>query len=145
MTNRALAILLARSVLGLIFFMAGWWKVFILGPLGHAETLFVEPYRETFLPVWSLWATGTIVPIIELVCGALVLIGFGRRVAYAGLSGVLILVTFGHLVAEPLFQFHTHVIPRTALLLFLLVMPMDEDRAALDEWLRRRTESPEQR
>lgn len=27
---------ISASLLGLIFFMAGWWKTFELGPLGHA-------------------------------------------------------------------------------------------------------------
>ena len=139
MSNRALAILLGRVVLGLIFFMAGWWKVFSLGPLAHAENLFVGPYRDTFLPAWSLWAAGTVVPFVELTCGALVLTGLFRRVAYIGLAAVLALVTFGHLLAEPLYAFHTHVIPRTGLLLFLLVMPAEEDAASLDELLSRRS------
>ena len=138
MSNRGLAILLARLILGLIFFMAGWWKVFSLGPLSHADGLFVGPYRDSFLPTWSLWLAGSVVPFIELIGGALVLTGAFRRIAYAGLGAVLVLVTFGHLVAEPLYQFHTHVIPRTALLLFLLVMPAEEDVAAVDEVLRRR-------
>ena len=139
MSNRAIAILLARLILGLIFFMAGWWKVFGLGPLAHAENLFVDPYADSFLPAWSLWLTGTVVPFVELTCGALVLTGAFRRLAYVGLGGVLVLVTFGHLLAEPLFTFHTHVIPRTALLLFLLVMPLEEDVASVDEMFRRRS------
>jgi hypothetical protein len=51
---------------------------------------------------------------------------------------VLVLVTFGHLLAEPLYEFHTHVIPRAALMLFLLVMPREEDRLlCLDHFLRK--------
>lgn len=141
MNNRAISVLLARLILGLIFFMAGWWKVFSLGPLVHAENLFVEPFRETFLPAWSLWFTGSVVPVIELVGGGLVLIGAFRRAAYIGLGGVLVLVTFGHLLAEPLYEFNTHVIPRAALLLFLLVMPAEEDVASVDELLRRRRQA----
>lgn len=136
--NRTWAILIARAILGLIFMMAGIWKVFTLGPLEHARRLFVEPYADTFLPAWSLWATGTVVPIVEMVAGALVLIGLWRRPALLALGGVLVLVTFGHLLAEPLHQFHTHVIPRTALLLFILVMPASDDRLALDHWLESR-------
>jgi hypothetical protein len=45
---------------------------------------------------------------------------------------VLVVVTFGHLLKEPLYPFHEHVIPRLALLLFLLVMPREEDRFSLD-------------
>ena len=136
--NPSWALFIARVILGLIFFMAGFWKVFTLGPLGHAQRWFVGPYSETFLPVWSLWATGTVVPVIELVAGGLLLVGLFVRPALLALGGVLILVTFGHLLAEPLYEFHTHVIPRVALLLFLLSMPEEDDRVSVDCWLSHR-------
>lgn len=136
--DRAWAIFVARTILGLIFFMAGVFKVFDLTPIGHALRFFVEPYADTFLPAWSLWATGTTVPVVELVAGALLLLGLWVRPSLFALGGVLILVTFGHLLAAPLYEFHTHVIPRTALLLFVLVMPSSEDYISLDAWLARR-------
>ena len=129
------AVFFARLVLGLIFFMAGWWKVFNLGPLKHARRLFVEPYAETFLPAWLLWITGAIVPCMELVAGGLLLIGLRTRTALYALGAVLVLVTFGHLLLEPLYEFHTHVIPRLALLLFVLVMPSEADRISVDYWM----------
>ncbi|RPH71729.1 MAG: DoxX family membrane protein [Myxococcaceae bacterium] len=134
--RRSWAILIARLILALIFFMAGAWKVFGLGPLEHARRLFVEPYARTFLPTWALWATGTAVPFVELVAGALLLVGYRSREALLALGGVLVLVTFGHLLAEPLYEFHTHVIPRAALLLFVLVMPAEQDRFSVDAWWR---------
>jgi uncharacterized membrane protein YphA (DoxX/SURF4 family) len=136
--RRRWAILFARLILGFIFFMAGAWKVFSLGPLEHARRLFVEPYAHTFLPAWSLWATGVVVPFVELFAGALLLLGFRTRGALLALGGVLVLVTFGHLLTEPLYEFHTHVIPRAALLLFVLVMPAAEDRFSVDGWMRSR-------
>ncbi|MGZ5957948.1 MAG: DoxX family protein [Myxococcaceae bacterium] len=136
--RRRWAILFARLILAFIFFMAGAWKVFSLGPLEHARRLFVEPYAHTFLPAWSLWATGVVVPFVELFAGALLLVGFRTREALLALGGVLVLVTFGHLVTEPLYEFHTHVIPRAALLLFILVMPAAEDRFSIDGWMRSR-------
>ena len=136
--DRAWAIFIARTILGLIFFMAGVFKVFTMTPVGHALRFFVEPYADTFLPMWSLWVTGTTVPVIELVAGGLLLLGLWTRPALLALGGVLILVTFGHLLAVPLYEFHTHVIPRTALLLFVLVMPSSDDRISLDSWLARR-------
>lgn len=136
--NRAWAILFARGVLGFIFFMAGVYKVFQMGPLGHARKFFIEPYADTFLPVWSLWAAGATVPIIELVAGALVIIGLRTREALIALGGILVLVTFGHLLKEPLYQFHTHVIPRLALLLFILMLPREDDRFSLDHLIERR-------
>ena len=130
--------LFARLILGLIFFMAGEWKVFDLGPLEHARQLFVEPYADSFLPLWALWTTGTIVPFVELAAGGLLLLGLFTRPALLSLGGVLVLVTFGHLLKEPLYEFHTHVIPRTALLLFFLVMPRTADYWSVDAWWRRR-------
>jgi len=76
--------------------------------------------------------------MVELVAGAMVLVGWRIRIALYALGGVLVIVTFGHLLADPLYEFHTHVIPRTALLLFVLVMPQGEDRISMDHWLSRR-------
>jgi len=136
--DRAFAILFARGVLGLIFFMAGVWKVFALTPVGHAHKYFVDPYADTFLPAWSLWAVGVTVPVVELVAGGLLILGLRVRAALIALGFVLLVVTFGHLLKEPLYEFHTHVIPRLALLLFVLVLPREEDRFSLDAVLERR-------
>ena len=129
--NRSWAIFFAREVLGFIFFMAGVHKVFVLGPLGHARKYFL-PFSDTFLPVWSLWAVGTVIPIIELVAGGLLLLGLRTREALISLGFVLIIVTFGHLLHEPLYAFHEHVIPRLALLLFVLMLPREDDKLSLD-------------
>ena len=136
-TNRAWALLFARLVLGLIFFMAGVTKIFQLGPLEHARKYFL-PYADTFLPVWSLWATGVIIPFVELVAGGLVMLGLRRREALVSLGFVLVIVTFGHLLKEPLYEFHTHVIPRLALLVFVLLLPPEDDRFSVDGLLMRR-------
>lgn len=140
--GRPWALLTARLVLGLIFLMAGVWKVFELGPVAHARNLFVEPYAETFLPGWALWATGMAVPVVELLAGGLVVVGLLRKPAYLSLAGVLVFVTFGHLLAEPLYAFHTHVIPRLGLLLLLLWVPLEEDRFSFDAWFGARSPEP---
>jgi uncharacterized membrane protein YphA (DoxX/SURF4 family) len=135
--QRSWALLFARLVLGLIFFMAGFWKVFQLGPLEHARKYFL-PFADTFLPVWSLWLVGVTIPFVELLGGALLLIGLRVREALIALGGVLVIVTFGHLLREPLFNLTGHVIPRLALLLFLLWCPRDVDWLSLDHLLARR-------
>jgi uncharacterized membrane protein YphA (DoxX/SURF4 family) len=136
--DRAWAILFARLVLGLIFFMAGVMKIFQLGPLNHARKYFL-PFADTFLPVWSLWAMGVAIPFVELIAGALVILGLRVRLALVALGFVLAVVTFGHLLKEPLYEFHTHVIPRLALLLFVLLLPREDDRFSVDYLLGRRT------
>jgi uncharacterized membrane protein YphA (DoxX/SURF4 family) len=135
--DRAWAILFARLVLGLIFFMAGVMKVFQLGPLNHARKYFL-PFADTFLPVWSLWAMGVANPFVEMIAGALVILGLRVRVALVALGFVLAVVTFGHLLHDALYEFHTHVIPRLALLLFILLLPREDDRFSLDYLIARR-------
>ena len=134
--DRSWALLFARLVLGLIFFMAGVYKVFQLGPLEHARKYFL-PYADTFLPIWSLWATGVVIPFVELVAGGLVILGLRTREALVSLGFVLAIVTFGHLLKEPLYEFHTHVIPRLALLLFIFLLPREDDRLSIDYLLKR--------
>jgi len=134
-SNKAFAILFARLVLGLIFFMAGVYKVFVLGPTGHVQKYFL-PFQDTFLPTWSLWAVGFTIPFVELIAGALVIVGWKTRYALIALGIVLAIVTFGHLLHEPLYPFHEHVIPRLALLLFILVMPEELDKISIDQALK---------
>src|SRR5215813_6135111 len=135
--SRSWALLFARLVLGLIFFMAGFWKTFQLGPLEHARKYFL-PFSDTFLPTWSLWAVGVVIPVVELVAGGLVILGLRTREALVSLGFVLAIVTFGHLLKQPLYEFHTHVIPRLVLLLFVLVMPREDDAFSIDRLVKRR-------
>jgi uncharacterized membrane protein YphA (DoxX/SURF4 family) len=115
-SDRAWALLFCRSIIGLIFFMAGLYKCFVMTPIGHARHYFVAPYADTFLPTWSLWAAGAAVPVIELVAGGLVLVGFKTRPAL-------------------LFM---HVIPRLGLLTVVLLLPREEDVLSVDGLLRSR-------
>jgi uncharacterized membrane protein YphA (DoxX/SURF4 family) len=134
--NRAWALLFARLVLGLIFFMAGFMKVFQLGPFEHVRKYFL-PFTDTFLPTWSLWAVGFTVPFIELIGGALLILGLRTRDALIALGCVLVVVTFGHLLHDALYSFTGHVIPRLALLLFLLCFSSEDDRFSIDHFLER--------
>src|ERR1700720_1089166 len=113
--------------------MAGFWKVFQLGPLEHARKYFL-PFSDTFLPIWSLWFIGTLIPFVELIAGALVMVGLRTRDALIALGCVLVVVTFGHLLHDALFDFSGHVIPRLALLLFILCFPREDDRFSVDRF-----------
>ena len=139
-TDRAWAVFVARAILGVVFLVAGIYKVFMWGPLEHAATLFVKPYADTFLPVWSLWLTGAAVPVLELVCGALVLVGLATRPALFVLGAILVLVTFGHLLLQPSTSINPFILPRSALLLIVVFFPATADRFSLDALLWRRTQ-----
>jgi uncharacterized membrane protein YphA (DoxX/SURF4 family) len=94
------------------------------------------PFQDTFLPTWSLWAVGYTIPFVELIAGALVIAGYQTRPALIALGCVLVVVTFGHLLHEPLYALHEHVIPRLVLVLFVLVAPAEWDRFSIDRLFR---------
>ena len=137
-TRRALAVLFPRVVLGLIFFQAGLYKVFVQTPVGHAKQWFL-PFADTFLPAWSLWAMGVTIPFAELIGGFLVLVGLFTTTGLAMLGAVLCIVTFGHLLHNPLYAFHEHVFPRLALAVLVLLLPRAWDRLSVDGWRGRRS------
>lgn len=135
--GRVWAVFFSRQVLGFIFFMAGVFKVMQMGPLTHARTMFVEPYADTFLPIWALWLSGWLVPIVELAAGGLLIVGFRIRDALVAIGFVLVLVTFGHLLLEPLYPFNTHVIPRWMLMVACFLL-RDDDLLSIDYFLANR-------
>jgi len=133
------AIFFVRWVLGLIFLMAGTWKVFDLGPVGHAQRYFL-PFATTWIPLWLLWTLGVVIPFVELAAGALVCLGLWLRPALVALGGVLVIVSYGHLLQEPLYDTTHHIFPRLVLLTFVLVAPRAEDVLSLGAlWARFRS------
>jgi uncharacterized membrane protein YphA (DoxX/SURF4 family) len=136
--DRAWAIFFARVVLGLIFGMAGWGKLFQMGASAHAHRYFVDPYASSWIPAWLLWTLGLSIPYVEFAAGWLVVFGLLTRPALLLLGAVLVIVTYGHLLKDFLYEFHTHVIPRLALLVFVLAMPREDDVLSLDHLFRHR-------
>lgn len=132
------AVFFARVVLGLIFLMAGYWKVFDLTPAQHAQRFFLDGYAESWIPIWLLWFLGVSIPIVELVAGALVCVGLRRQESLVALGAILAIVTYGHLLSEPLYSITGHIFPRLVLLVFVLAVPREQDVLTIDHWLSRR-------
>lgn len=132
------ACLFCRAILALMFLMAGFWKVFALGVTEHARRFFVEGFAESWIPFWLLWALGVAIPVVELLAGLFLLVGFRRQEALLALGAILVMVTYGHLLLEPLFSLRDHIFPRLALLVFVLAVPPERDRWSLDTWLKGR-------
>ncbi len=134
-TSLTAAVFIARWVLGVLFLMAAYWKVFILTAAEHASRFFVQGFADTWIPVWLLTIFGTIIPYVELAAGLLLLIGWRVREVLIALGMLLIVTTYGHALIEPLFDIDGHTFTRLALVLFLLLLPRDADRLTLDHWL----------
>ena len=50
----------------------------------------------------------------------------------------MLIVTYGHLLKEPLYDMTSHIFPRLLLLIFVLMIPRDRDVLTVDHWLARR-------
>lgn len=138
LSGPAIAAFLARWLLGIIFTMAGYWKVFVLGAGTHAQNYFVEGFQEYWIPAWLLALLGWMIPYVELIAGLLLLAGWRNRITLTALGVLLLITTYGHALKQPLFDIDGHTFTRMALILFLLMLPAGIDRLSLDNWLTRR-------
>lgn len=129
----------ARVMVGLLFGMSGWHKVFVMGAGNHAQKLFVEGYADSWIPVWLLYGTGFLIPFVELVGGWLLVAGWRRREVAVAFGFLLLLVTYGHALQQPFFDITVHVLPRFLLLIPVLVWDETVDRFSVDYAFSRRT------
>ncbi len=129
-----IALLFMRLVLGILFLMQGYDKIFRLG-LRKTEAGVADAMRVTKLPS-SIVNTITIISsVIELVGGIMLLTGFLIYPALLFLGIDLVIVVFGMSLREPLWDMR-FVWPRLILLLALLLLPYTCDRLSIDHLLK---------
>ena len=132
------AYFIVRWILGIIFLMAGYWKVFVFGANEHAHQFFITAFADSWIPQWMLSLLGILIPYWELAAGLLLIIGFRMREVLASLGVLLMITTYGHALGEPLFDITGHTFSRLALIIFLLLMFQHKDRLSVDGWLEQR-------
>lgn len=131
--NRYAAVLILRVLLGLIFLMQGYGKVFKFGVGNIYNDIFAE-YQITFLPKWLLWFTAYYTSYIELIFGLLLVFGAFSRISLYLLGSVLIVISFGHGLIEPIWDLH-HLFFRASMLISLLLLPSDWNKYSFDNLL----------
>jgi putative oxidoreductase len=129
-SNKSIAILTARLLLGFIFLMQGFGKVFKIGVGNVYNGFFKETYQD-ILPEFITMGTAYYTSFVELIAGLMLVIGYKKNIAYILLASVLVIVTFGHGLAEPIWDL-SHVMYRGILLIFLLMTPATLDKFSLD-------------
>jgi uncharacterized membrane protein YphA (DoxX/SURF4 family) len=132
---------IVRWILGLLFLMAGYWKVFVLTPTEHASQFFVDGFADYWIPEWLLYALGLSIPFLELAAGLLICLGLRTREALIFVGLLLIVTTYGHALQDPLFDIDGHTFTRLALIVFLLLAPAGSDKFSADHWLASRKPS----
>ena len=136
--NRAMAVLTVRLILGFIFLMQGFGKVFTWGVENvYNMDFFYNTYKD-ILPDYVIKATAYYTSYIELIAGFLVVIGFKRDFALYLLASVLVIVTFGHGLIDPIWDL-SHVMYRTILVVALLLLPQEWDKFSIDNLIKNNT------
>lgn len=135
--NKKIAFLTLRLILGFIFFFQGFGKVFKFG-LNNVYNNFFKTSYSDLLPDFILVFTSYYTSLIELFAGFLLIIGFKKNYALYALASVLVIVTIGHGLKEPIWDL-SHVIYRTILLISLLLLPNEYDILSIDYLVNKKT------
>lgn len=128
--NRSIGLLTCRLILGFIFLMQGFGKVFTWGVNNVYENYFAEAFADV-LPTFILLPTAYYTSYVELIGGALLIVGYKRDWALYALASVLVIVSFGHGLTNPIWDL-THVMFRAILLLALLLLPSEWDTIRIE-------------
>jgi uncharacterized membrane protein YphA (DoxX/SURF4 family) len=134
--NQQIAVSTIRLLLGFIFFFQGFGKVFTFGLDKVYKNFFLASYAD-LLPDFLLFFTAYYTSFIELIGGALLIIGFKRDYALYALASVLVIVTFGHGLKDPIWDL-SHVMFRAILLVSLLLLPKKLDIYTVDRFIQKK-------
>jgi uncharacterized membrane protein YphA (DoxX/SURF4 family) len=125
-----------RTLLGIIFLMQGYGKIFTIG-VGRVYEMFFKPFETTFLPKWIIISTAYYTSYIEMIGGFLLIIGLFRKYTLYLLAIDLLIVSFGHGLMEPVWDL-SHVMPRAILLTALMLLPAGWDKWNTDSFTRKK-------
>jgi len=134
--NQQIAVLTTRLLLGFIVLMQGFGKVFTWGVEEVYKMEFFLPVFHPLLPDWVTYITAYYTSYVELIAGLMLIIGLKRDWAMYALASVLVIVTFGHGLAEPIWNL-SHVMYRAILLVTILLIPKEWDKFSLDHLLKK--------
>ena len=128
--NRQVALLIIRLTLGFIVLMQGFGKVFSMG-VENMYSSYMQPTFAEKLPNFVIYGTAYYTSYVELIAGLLLIIGWKRDYALYFIGSVLIIVSFGHGLEQPIWDL-SHVLFRLLPLSALLLLPSEWDKYRLD-------------
>jgi thiosulfate dehydrogenase [quinone] large subunit len=128
MSNQVLAYTMFRLFLGLNFFMHGAVR---LGPNYQKFIAWTQGvFAESWLPDWLVTLEAYLIPGVEMLIGALLVLGFKTRFAVILAFGLMATLVFGMNVVQDWELVSRHVIYVIAL--YLLMHNMEFNKYSLD-------------
>lgn len=128
--NNAIAILLLRTVTGILFFFQGYDKLFNV-KIKNVVNTFSEPLCKIHIPLFLLKPIVAFSSFIELICGLLLFFGLFKNMALFFLAGNMIFVAFVFSCMKPMWDMQ-YYFPRLLLIFILLMIASDLDIFSLD-------------
>lgn len=129
----SIAPLFTRVLLGILFFMQGYDKIFTVKISNVIET--IRPvYHKIRLPDFVIELTAYFTSYVEFTCGLLLLTGILKYFSLYLLGIDLIIVSFGMSIVNSVWNMEL-VFPRFLLLLFLFIYPEKYDVVTLQHLL----------
>ncbi len=98
-------VLTLRLILGFIFLMQGYSKVFSWGVEQLYQMDFFYGTHKDLLPDLLIRCTAYYTSFVELIAGALLVLGLKRDWALYAIASVLVIVTFEHGLAQLIWDF----------------------------------------
>ena len=121
---------MVRVFAGILFFFQGYDKLFKIKMPGVIDTFMADASRRNISrPFVSLVAYYT--SIVEFVGGILLMFGLLNNYVLYALGIDLLLVCFAFSFIEPMWDMK-HVFPRFLLIIFLLLLPLEQNILSLD-------------
>ena len=121
----AIAIALVRICLGILFFFQAYDKIFVAGLKEFTRNV-SSGTNQSKIPIAFVKLSTILSSYLELVGGALLILGLFVSWAYLMLAINLVMVVLGFSFLQPLWDMK-HVFPRIAMLTFLLVVSIEHD------------------
>jgi uncharacterized membrane protein YphA (DoxX/SURF4 family) len=131
--NATVLVFILRVVLGILFFFQGYDKVFKVKMNEVVETFRLE-LISVKLPTIILKASAYYTSYIELLCGALLIIGLFTKFSLYMLGIDLILVVTSFSLIKPMWNMQI-LFPRLILLSILLYLPEEWNQISADQLL----------
>jgi putative oxidoreductase len=124
------ASLLIRLIIGFLFCMQGYDKIFKVGK--NEVIAAIEPsFQKVGLPSFFTKAFLFLTSWIEFIAGALLMLGLFKYISIYLLGIDLLLVVMGMSLITPVLDLK-HIFPRLILLILLLLLPAEADIYSLD-------------
>lgn len=130
LTHEAALSLALRVILGIMFLIQGYDKIFNIGMDGVVRTV-NEQYINKGFPIWMVTIISYLTTYIEFLAGLMLVLGLFKTIAFYSLLLDLGIVSFGMSILNPLWDMR-YVWPRLVLLIVLMMLPDGWDVCSID-------------